>query len=166
MTAINTQNVVTEAVTQALETMAYLMVMPCQPESIEPPRIAITAEINFKGPVSGSLRTTAGIDFARVLAENISGLEDLTEEEYIDAMKEFVNVTCGLVLPMIASSDADVFDITVPHLVRTEDRLKWEQFLSHDDVYILNIEGWPVATRLIIDSQNTQIQTAIQSQTQ
>ncbi len=73
-------------------------------------------------------------------------------------MKEFVNVTCGLVLPMIASSEADVFDITVPHLVTSEDRLKWEQFLSHEDVYILNIEGWPVATRLIIESENTQIQ--------
>lgn len=149
MTTIKTANIVTEAISQALEKMAFLTVIPMD-EDLAHPEVTITAEINFSGPIKGTIRTAAGIDFARTLAENISGLDELTEEECIDAMQELVNVTCGLVLPMISQSSADVFDLTVPHLTRTEDRLHWQEFIAQQDVTTLNVEGSPVATRLMI----------------
>lgn len=152
MSAINTLNVVTEAMTQALEKMAFMMIMPFDEEP-EVPHVVIMSEINFSGPISGTLRAAAGIEFAQVLAENISSQAELTEEECIDAMKELVNVTCGLVLPMIAASGADVFDLTVPHLTRHEDRLHWDDFVSQDDVTVLNVEGYPLATRLILHGE-------------
>ena len=150
MAVIETTAIITEAISQALEKMAFMVVMPPDDELLAP-SITITAEISFSGPVSGTIRTAAGIDLAKVLAENISGMTELTEEQCIDVLKELVNVTCGLVLPMIATSATDVFDLTVPELTRTEERLEWEQFIKQDDVTVLNVEGWPLATRLIID---------------
>ncbi len=152
MAVTETKNIITGALTQALEKMAFLEAV-CSEEQPEVPSVVVTADIDFAGPISGTIRTAAGIDFARMLAENISGLDELTEAQCIDAMQELVNVTCGLVLPMIAYDRADVFDVTVPHLTRSEDRLQWEDFISQDDVTILDVEGCPVATRLIVKLQ-------------
>ncbi len=152
MAVTETKNIITGALTQALETMAFLDALSSE-EQPEVPSVVITADIDFAGPISGTIRMAAGIDFARMLAENISGLEELTEAQCIDAMQELVNVTCGLVLPMIAYDRADVFDMTVPHLTRSEDRLQWVDFISQDDVTVLDVEGWPVATRLIVKLQ-------------
>lgn len=149
MIECNTTDIVSEAITRALETMAFLDAEPCT-EHAQVPEIITTAEISFTGPVTGLIRTIAGMDFAKVLAENIAGLDEVTEEQCIDAMKELVNVTCGLVLPLLASAENDVFDMTVPHLTKHEDRLHWEDFLALEDVTILDVEGYPVATRLII----------------
>jgi chemotaxis protein CheY-P-specific phosphatase CheC len=146
---MDTINIVTEAISQALEKMAFLDAEPFGEES-EAPSVIITADIDFSGPVSGTIRMAAGVDFAQTLAENISGMFDLTEEQCEDAVKELVNVTCGLVLPMIATSEADVFDLTVPHLAKSEDRLDWDHFVSQDEVTVLNVEGHAVATRLIL----------------
>ena len=152
METTNTISIVTEAISQALEKMAFLDAEPLDDgQELEAPSIMVTAEINFSGSVNGTIRTAAGIDFAMMLAENISGLTEITEEQCIDALKELVNVTCGLVLPMIASSEADVFDLSVPHLTQTGQREHWDDFISEDDVTVLNVENQPVATRLIID---------------
>ncbi|MCK5173962.1 MAG: chemotaxis protein CheX [Planctomycetes bacterium] len=149
MGIMDTINIVTEAISQALEKMAFLDAEPFDEES-EAPSVIITADIDFSGPVSGTIRMVAGIDFAQTLAENISGMFELTEEQCADAVKELVNVTCGLVLPMIAASEADVFDLTVPHLSKSEDRMDWDDFVSQDEVTVLNVEGHAVATRLIL----------------
>ena len=149
MGTMDTINIVTEAMSQALEKMAFLDTEPFDEES-EAPSVIITADIDFSGPVSGTIRMVAGIDFAQTLAENISGMFELTDEQCADAVKELVNVTCGLVLPMIAASEADVFDLTVPHLAKSEDRMDWDDFVSQDEVTVLNVEGHAVATRLIL----------------
>ncbi len=149
MGTMDTTNIVTEAISQALEKMAFLDAEAFDEES-EAPSVIITADIDFSGPVNGTIRMVAGVDFAQTLAENISGMFDLTEEQCADAVKELVNVTCGLVLPMIASSEADVFDLTVPHLAKSEDRMDWDDFVSQDEVTVLNVEGYAVATRLIL----------------
>lgn len=149
MTAIDTHNVVTEAVTQALEKMAFLMAIPYD-ETPPVPEVVIMSEIEFSGPISGRIRAAAGLDFATSLAQNISGHDQLTEEECADAMKELVNVTCGLVLPLVAGSPADVFDLTVPHLARHDDQLEWNDYIRQDTVTILNVEEWPLAISLRI----------------
>ena len=140
-------NIVTEAISQALEKMAFLDAEPFGEES-EAPSVIITVDIDFSGPVNGTIRMVAGIDFAQMLAENISGMFELTEKQYEDAVKELVNVTCGLVLPMIAASEADVFDLTLPHLAKSENRMDWDDFVSQEEVTVLNVEGHAVATRL------------------
>jgi len=150
MTTADTVSIVSEAITQALNKMACLEVIPFDGEP-EIPEVSITVEIHFSGPVNGTVRTIAGMDFSRVLAENVSGLDTLTEQECIDAMKELVNVTCGLILPMIANSRGDVIDVTVPHLTGSRQQEYWQEFVGHDDVTVLDVEDFPVATRLIIN---------------
>lgn len=152
MSSLETKNIITGAITQALERMAFLEAV-CSDEKPPAPDVSIAADIDFSGPVSGTVRTVAGVDFAKVLAENIAGLQEMTEKECIDAMQELVNVTCGLVLPMIAESETDVFDLTVPHLAKSEDRLQWDEFIEQEDVTVLDVEGWPVATRLIVETK-------------
>jgi hypothetical protein len=150
MTAVDSLTVVTAAVSQALEKMAFLMVMPFDEETPPIDGEIIVTQIEFSGPKNGMIKACAGIDFAEALAENISGKTDLSEQECVDAMKELVNVACGLVLPMIASSQADVFDLTVPHLTRSQEQVHWDEFVELEDVTVLNVEGWPLAIRLEI----------------
>ncbi len=149
MGAMDTIDIIAEAISLALEKMAFLDAEPFDDEP-EAPSVIVTADIDFSGPVNGTIRTVVGIDFANLLAENISGMFELTEDECIDAVKELVNVTCGLVLPMIATSGTDVFDLTVPHLAKSEDRVDWDDFITQKDVTVLNVEGHAVATRLIL----------------
>ncbi len=151
MAAVKNNSIVSEALTQALEKMAFLAVEPCD-EQLEEPSSIVNAEIGFEGSVSGTLNIAAGVDFARVLAENISGMMDLDEQQCVDVMKELVNVTCGLVLPMIGTSRKDVFNLTLPHLTRKDEQPYWNEFVKQDDVTVVNVEGWPVATRLTIET--------------
>ncbi len=150
MEAIKKENVVVEAASLALEKMAFLMVLP--DELLAVPKKSIIAEIGFSGPKMGKIQIAAGIDFADILARNMGSIEDPDEEKCIDAMKEFVNVTTGLILPLITESENDdAFDLSVPHLVNSDDRIHWREFISREGVSVLNVENKPVAVRLVIE---------------
>ena len=150
MESVDTTSVVAEAFSEAIGTMAFLDVMPCEGPP-EKPQLTIMTQIDFSGPINGTITVAAGVDFAEIFAENIGATEELTEEQRLDAMKELVNVSCGLALPMIASSPADIFDLTVPHLSDVTDMTLWDNLVACDDTVILDVEGMPVATRLTID---------------
>ncbi len=160
---IETDNILTDALMQALETMAFLTIMPLE-EDMAAPEKTVLAEISFTrrdaastpietrrtGPKNGTIQILAGLDFCRILAENISALTEVNDETCYDALKELSNVTCGLLLPMLASSRADVFDVTVPTLKTGNDSPRWDEFVEQPNSRILNIEGFLVATRLIM----------------
>ena len=150
MSVICKHDIINEAMTVALERMAFLAAMPIKDE-LPIPEVVITAEINFTGPACGTIRVGAGADMARVLAENISGIPSLTDEQCVDVLKEFVNVVCGLVLPMLTDSEMDVFDMTVPHLTTSEESLSWDDFIADEDVAVLDVEGIALAGWLIIN---------------
>lgn len=145
---IETNTILTGALTQALETMAFLTRMPLD-EDVALPEKPVLAQISFAGPKNGTIQILAGMDFAKALAENIGALDGADDETAFDGMKELSNVTCGLLLPMIGSSPADVFNMTIP-IVQTDQACPtWDQFIAEPDVYVLNIEGHMIATRLI-----------------
>ena len=146
---IETENILTDALTQALETMAFMTIMPPE-EDIAAPEKAILAEISFTGPKNGTIQIFAGLDFCKILAENIGALTEVNDETCYDALKELSNVTCGLLLPTLASSQEDVFDITIPTIKNDDDCSKWNEFAAQPNTCILNIEGYLVATRLIM----------------
>ena len=150
MNTIDTTSIVSEAITQALNKMAFLEAVPFDGEP-EIPSVSIITEIDFTGPVNGTVRTIVGMDFAKIFAENVSGSSELVEQECIDAIKELVNVTCGLVLPMIADSQNDVFDVTLPHSTGSREQTHWQEFVKSSNVTVLDVEGFPMAIRLIIN---------------
>lgn len=80
------------------------------------PKKTILAEIDFIGARNGSIQIIAGLDFGRILAENIGNLTEPDREAACDALKELSNVTCGLFLPVLTSTTADPFAVTVPRL--------------------------------------------------
>jgi len=146
---IETGTILTDSLAQALETMAFLTNMPLEEDTAAPEK-TILAEISFAGPKNGTIQILAGLDLCRILAENIGALTEVNDETCYDALKELSNVTCGLLLPMLASSQTDVFDVTVPAVKTGDDSPRWDEFVEQPNSCILNIEGFLVATRLIM----------------
>jgi len=144
---IETNTILTGALTQALETMAFLTRMPLE-EDVVPPENLVLAQISFTGPKIGTIQILASMDFAKVLAGNIGALDQTDDETAFDAMKELSNVTCGLLLPMIGSSPADVFNMTIPAVQAGQTAPAWDQFIADPEACLLNIEGHTIATRL------------------
>lgn len=89
--------------------------------------------------------------FAKVLAENITGLSEVEERDSSDALKELSNVMCGLLLPMVASSPAEAFDVTVPGIRSLSGPSEAQEFIEQDVTSVFDIEGHTIAARLLID---------------
>jgi CheY-specific phosphatase CheX len=149
---IDTKNLLIESLEQALETMAFLTIGPPE-EDMSTPGDPVLAEISFTGPKSGTIQILAGLDFCRILAENIGALtEEVNDETCYDALKELSNVISGLLLPQMADSKAEVFDITIPIIKKGSDLPIWNEYAAQPDVSILNVEGNLIAARLILNN--------------
>jgi len=148
---IETENILTNSLAQALETMAFLTIIPSE-EDMAAPEETILAEISFTGPKNGTIQILAGLDLCRILAENIGALTEVNDETCYDALKELSNVTCGLLLPILARTKADIFDLTIPTIKNSDDCPKWNEFVEQQNTCILNIEGYLTATRLMMNN--------------
>jgi len=150
--AIEFSDVLTEALSQALETMAFLTIVPMEDDLTIPQKTAL-AEISFTGVKTGTIQILAGWNFCEILAENIAALSEVDDKARGDALKELANVTCGLFLPMVVSSTADAFDITVPTIETYDNSSQWHEFVADQNSCVLNIEGYMVATKLVIEDK-------------
>ena len=148
---IDTENILTEALIEATETMAFLTIIPLEEEFAIPEK-AVLAEMSFKGPKSGLIQILAGIDFCKILAENIGALSNADDKACYDAIGELVNVVCGLVLPFMASLRTDVFEVTVPSIQTDNNLPTWDEFIQRQNCFVSNIEGYAVASRLIVNN--------------
>jgi chemotaxis protein CheY-P-specific phosphatase CheC len=146
MNVTDKMNIITESISQALEKKAIHEVTPPE-EELTDPQDVIVAEIDFVGHVSGRIQIASERDFVRTFAENMCGMEDLTDEQYDDAMKELANITCGLVLPMLAESQKEDFNMAVPYLT-TLSPPKWQDFVAEEDTVLLEVEGHPLCVKL------------------
>ena len=146
---IEFSDVLTNALAEALETMAFLTVLPME-DDLAVPEKTLLAEIHFTGAKTGTIQILAGCDFCEILAENIGALAEVDDKARGDALQELANVTCGLFLPMVVSSTADAFDITVPTVKSCDDSSQWHEFTSDRNSCILNVEGYMVVTKLLI----------------
>lgn len=148
MKVTDTMDIITESVSQALEKIAFIEAIPPVNEFVEP-RDIIVAEIDFKGHISGRIQIATERQFLRTFAENMCGMDDLTNEQYDDALKELANITCGLVLPMLAKSQKEEFDMDVPYLTELSPP-KWQDFIAEEGTVLLEVEGHPVCVKLEI----------------
>jgi len=140
------------SVTEAFETMAFMLAMPPMDE-LPAPADSILVTMSFSGPVSGTVELCAPSDIAKLIAANIMGLEpddETLSEKGLDAIKEMLNTTCGLLLPRLAESPADVFQVTIPAAQPCSDSSQWEQFTAQSDTAILEIDGTPLACRITL----------------
>ncbi len=144
---IETQDMLVRAVDEALETMAFMTLMPID-EDMKTPVRTMLATMHFSGPRSGSIEILAGVEFAEIVAENIGAMDEVTDAMRCDAMKEVSNVACGLLIPMIADSASDVFDLSVPDVQIDDTGREWNEFTAQSTTVVSNVEGYAVATRL------------------
>lgn len=144
---IDTSDILVEALTQALETSAFLTVMPSR-EQPDPPQRFFQVQMHFKGPACGTLQIVAGFELGRILAQNIMGAESTDDDIAIDVIKELANVTCGLLLPMLVSSEDDLFDVTLPEVQEFKDSEQWESLTRQNGAIILDVEGLPILVSL------------------
>lgn len=151
-TVTETTHLLTQALTQALETMAFTTAIPIDEDMLIPQK-TIMAEIKFTGAKEGNIQILAGLDFCKVLAENIAAIDKADSQSALDALKELANVTCGLFLPMVVSSTADVFDITVPGAEICDNLSQWDNFTAEKSSSILNIEGHAIAAKLTVENE-------------
>ena len=101
--------------------------------------------IRYDGPVSGTLRLVSTRTFATQMAANLLGVdadENTTEEEAVDAIKEFMNVVCGQYVTA-AYGTAGLFNLTIPESAK----------LTSRPVFGGSEEASDEAARLSVDGQ-------------
>ncbi len=146
-------DVMTEALTETLGTMAFCSVDSVNNDMEIPPRL-VHVTMNYKGPKEGCLQLLGGWELGRQIAECISCVDDIDDRFVIDAWKEICNVLSGLVIPAIADSQADIYDITVPVATMEERIPAWNKFLGLPGAQIINVDGCAVAIHLNIVTCN------------
>ena len=143
----DTTQILAGALTQALETMAFMEILSIEEAMPAPQEVCLT-RIEFVGPQRGCIEILAGSEFAGTLAENFAALDEVTGEDRQDALQELANVTCGLVTPMIAADLSDVFDLTIPTVSDSDAPAKWQAFARDAEACVMNVEGHMIAAKL------------------
>jgi hypothetical protein len=148
---IDTANILTGALSQALETMAFMEILPMEEDASVPDK-TLCAEISFNGPQQqGRIQIIVGRAFAETLAENIGALDEVTEADCRDALQELANVTCGLVTPIITSDLSEVYELTIPRIKDNKEVPTWETWAADPEACVLNVEEYMIAAKLTMD---------------
>ena len=145
----DTTQILAGALTQALETMAFMEILSIEEDMPAPDNVFLT-KIEFAGAQKGCIEILAGAEFAETLAENFAALDEVTAEDRQDALGELANVTCGLVTPVIAADLSDVFDLTIPTVSDSDGPAKWQAFATDEEACVMNVEGHIIAARLSV----------------
>ena len=151
---INSSELLAESFSQTIETMAFMMALPPD-EDLPVPDESVHVQMSFKGPISGKIELAAGMDVLISAAANIMGLEPddpLAREKAIDAFKEILNTTCGILLPRISSSPSDIFDVTIPEEEYFSNRDMWVNFVSQPNIILREIDYSLIAVRMMIET--------------
>ena len=147
-----TNEIINDMLIEALETMAFLSEGSSDEEPVLPDN-PICVEMGFKGIKCGTVQILGGSELGTLIAENIACLMDVDQDAIFDAWKEICNVTTGLMIPVIAENTSDVYDVSVPVIKNGKSLCDWNNFISYPETQILNIEGYAVACRLVMDHQ-------------
>jgi hypothetical protein len=138
-----TKQLLAETAVAALETMAFFCCDPAQPDSPWP-EDALQVRMSFKGHVSGTVTLLAGRFFGQRLASNALGV-GVEDEEAVsraeDSLKELMNVVVGMMMPRLARSEADVFDLSLPTAEPFDAAWGWNEVAARPDACAIDAEG-------------------------
>ncbi len=113
----------------------------------------VQTRIDFKSTSdSGYMEVIAPLDFCNELAENILGAdeEELPEDAGENALKEFLNVSCGYFLAEKFGTEV-VFDLTIPGTREISGKQWAAVFEAGDHAYFL-VDESPMMARFVLDS--------------
>ena len=141
-----------DSLVQAMETMAFATPTLADP-SLFPSPDSFQVSMPFAGPICGTVEMVASERIGIGLAANILATtpEDPAAQRYAkDALKELLNVTCGLLLPTLVpkESAATPFRMTLPQLAFFDCQTQWQAFAAASDTCVLDVEGRLIALRV------------------
>jgi hypothetical protein len=143
---------IVESLVQAMETMAFTTPTPADP-SAQPSADSLLLSMPFTGPLSGTVEMVASEKVGIDLAANIlaTAPQDPAAKDYArDALKELLNVTCGLLLPTLApeESDGTPFRMTLPQLKNFDCQTQWSAFAAAENTCVFDVDGRLLALRV------------------
>jgi hypothetical protein len=138
------------ATIQALETMAFFCAEPSTADDALPPENALRVEMDFAGPVSGTVSLVAGKHFGQRLASNALGC-GVNDEDAVtraeDSIRELINIVAGMIMPNFATSPADVFNLSLPRTSEF-DLSGWDELAAGTDACFIDAEGDSLAVTI------------------
>ena len=142
---IDNITVLGEVTVEILERYAFMLGDPPEAGTVLAlPEIAWIATMTYTGPRCGGIGLATTPALAHQMAANLFGRElgENTDEEADDALKEFLNVTCGDYLHALAGNEP-IYDLSAPAVV-TADRDALRARLAGREQFALNVEGQPL----------------------
>ena len=134
-----------EVAVEILERFAFMLGDPADADTTPAlPVAAWIATMTYTGPCCGAIGLATTPALAHQMAANLFGREpgENTDEEAADALKEFLNVTCGDYLHALAGNEP-IYDLSAPVVV-TADRDALRARLAGRLQFALNVEGQPL----------------------
>lgn len=145
----STEALVNETLVEALETMAFISLMPPADEPVMPAD-AVKLRMPFTGPTKGQLELLASETLGRNIAETIFADEDekgdLVQQSH-DSLRELMNVISGLILSKHPQVQGQSYDMSLPEetAVTPED---WQEIIGDKATTVLDADGQLVALRI------------------
>jgi hypothetical protein len=142
-----TTQALAEALAESLMTMAFVDAFPADAPPVAPNK-TVVVRIPFGGTRRGALEVLVPDALGLTLAANILG-EPPDGPDAVsrgrDALKELVNVTCGLLLSRLPDPAKPA--MSIPH-VREASGARWDAVARRPDTVALDAEGLPVIARI------------------
>ncbi len=150
------ENFLLEAYSEALEKMAFVIVEPLTEQSMPEPREFAVAKVFFSGAIHGRMFIAADVALIDEIATNALGLmadDEQLRPKGLDALMEILNMTSGLLLPHLVSSDTAVFDVSLPEAELISGEGKWQSFIEDSKTLVYDADGYRTAVRLELDGE-------------
>lgn len=142
-----TTRALAEALAESLMTMGFIDAFPTEGAPGAPDDVVVI-RVPFSGARRGALEVIASDALGLTLAANILGAPPEGPDARgrgRDALKELVNVTCGLFLSRLPDPTKPAMGI--PH-VREASGARLEAAARRPDTAVLDAEGLPIAARI------------------
>ena len=143
------QTTLEQALSHALETMAFITPLPPEDQSAPAGPMVLT-RIEYRGPASGALELVCPLALGAILVNNLLGCEPEgpdAERQAADALRELINVTCGTILRGSDAIALGVIEMGVP-TQGAFDLANWDAFIGARTL-LVDADGHKLALRRI-----------------
>ncbi len=151
----STEALVNETLVEALETMAFISLMP-PADAPQMPTDAVKLRMPFSGPTTGQLELLASEALGRTIAETIFAGEDEPGDpvqQAHDSLRELMNVISGLILSKQTLEPGQSYDMSLPEEQPvTPD--EWQAIVNDQSTVVLDADGQLVALRMQTTAKN------------
>jgi len=143
------QTTLEQALSDALETMAFITPLPPEDESAPAGPMLLT-RIEYRGAANGALELACPQAFGAILVANLLGDASAgpdADRQAADALRELINVTCGTILRGSEATALGVVEMSVPTQAPF-DAADWDTFVAARAL-VVDAHGHKLALRQV-----------------